>query len=107
MVEVSLNEWSMFYAGLSLEDCSITNFNTMSMSISNIIITMYNIIIFPTFLIQDYKKMLAYITNPSVTRNECTEAINSVLDTVSASTDDTVLSRVWDMGYGICCYDLL
>ena len=45
-------------------------------------------------MIATYRQMLSYITNTSVTRNECTDAINSVLDAISVSTDTTVLSQV-------------
>jgi hypothetical protein len=39
--------------------------------------------------------MLNYMS--SVTRNECTDAINAILDTLSNSTDVTILSKMYEI----------
>ena len=45
-------------------------------------------------MIQSYKNMLQFVSNPNITRNECTDAINSVLDSISSSVGGAVLSEV-------------
>jgi hypothetical protein len=45
-------------------------------------------------MVSSYREMLQHVTNPGITRNEVTDAINNVLDTVSSSTDGQVLSKV-------------
>lgn len=42
--------------------------------------------------IESYNKMLSYMG--SVTRNDCTDAINAILDAIAASTNVEVLSKV-------------
>jgi COP9 signalosome complex subunit 2 len=46
-------------------------------------------------MLSRYKLMLADM--PSVTRNECTEAINMVLETVSNSNDDGMLTNMFEI----------
>jgi len=46
-------------------------------------------------MIQRYRDMLIYMA--SVTRNECTESINAVLDTLLAATDPLVLSEMYEI----------
>jgi COP9 signalosome complex subunit 2 len=46
-------------------------------------------------MIERYRSMLLLIS--SVTRNECTDAINVVLDTISAATDVDVLSQMYEI----------
>lgn len=45
-------------------------------------------------MVNSYRELLQYVTNTSITRNEVTDAINSVLDTVASTTDSNVLSKV-------------
>jgi COP9 signalosome complex subunit 2 len=42
-----------------------------------------------------YGAMLSYLS--SVTRNECTDAINAVLDVISSTTDTNVLTQIYEM----------
>lgn len=46
-------------------------------------------------MIDRYRDMLVYMT--AVTRNECTDAINAILDTISAATDVHVLSQMYEI----------
>jgi COP9 signalosome complex subunit 2 len=46
-------------------------------------------------MIDRYRAMLNYIT--SVTRNECTEAINTILDTIASATNVQVLSEMYEI----------
>ena len=46
-------------------------------------------------MISNYKEMLKDM--PSVTRNVCTESINSVLETISSSDDDKVLEEMFEI----------
>lgn len=46
-------------------------------------------------MVDRYRSMLNYIS--SVTRNECTEAINIILDTLATATDMTVLSEMYEI----------
>lgn len=46
-------------------------------------------------MIKSYRSMLDYIS--SVTRNECTDAINVILDTLTTSTDSNVLSEMYEI----------
>lgn len=46
-------------------------------------------------MISRYRSMLDYIS--SVTRNECTDAINAILDTLTTSTDTNVLSEMYEI----------
>jgi COP9 signalosome complex subunit 2 len=46
-------------------------------------------------MIEKYRDMLAYMT--AVTRNECTDAINAILDTLTAATDVGVLSEMYEI----------
>jgi hypothetical protein len=43
-------------------------------------------------MIDSYNSMLIYISK--VTRNECTDAINVILDAIHTATDLNVLSKV-------------
>ena len=45
-----------------------------------------------------YRDMLSFMS--SVTRNECTDSINSVLDTVQSSTELQVLSQIYEITLG-------
>lgn len=46
-------------------------------------------------MIKRYRDMLVYMS--SVTRNECTESINMVLDTILTATDSQVLSEMYEI----------
>lgn len=46
-------------------------------------------------MIDRYRTMLNFIT--SVTRNECTEAINTILDTIASATNIQVLSEMYEI----------
>lgn len=46
-------------------------------------------------MIDRYRSMLEFIT--AVTRNECTEAINTILDTIAAATNVQVLSEMYEI----------
>jgi COP9 signalosome complex subunit 2 len=46
-------------------------------------------------MIARYRDMLLYIS--SVTRNECTEAINNILDTIASATNIQVLSEMYEI----------
>jgi len=46
-------------------------------------------------MVDRYRSMLNYIS--SVTRNECTEAINVILDTLATATNMTVLSEMYEI----------
>lgn len=46
-------------------------------------------------MIDRYRGMLAFIS--SVTRNECTDAINAILDTLANSTNSSVLSQMYEI----------
>lgn len=46
-------------------------------------------------MVERYRSMLQYIA--SVTRNDCTEAINTILDTVASATDIHVLSEIYEI----------
>lgn len=48
-------------------------------------------------MIQSYKNMLQFVSNPNITRNECTDAINSVLDSISSSVGGAVLSEMYEI----------
>lgn len=46
-------------------------------------------------MVERYRGMLEYIT--SVTRNECTDAINAILDSLSSGTDIHVLAEMYEI----------
>ena len=46
-------------------------------------------------MIERYRGMLIYLS--SVTRNECTDAINAILDTLTTSVDSKVLSEMYEI----------
>ena len=46
-------------------------------------------------MVERYRGMLVYMA--SVTRNECTDAINAILDTLTAATDASVLSEMYEI----------
>ena len=46
-------------------------------------------------MIARYRSMLHYIS--IVTRNECTEAINTILDTITTATNVDVLSEMYEI----------
>ncbi len=46
-------------------------------------------------MIDRYRSMLAYLS--LVTRNECTDAINVILDAISTATDTNVLSQMYEI----------
>lgn len=46
-------------------------------------------------MVHRYRAMLEYIS--SVTRNECTEAINTILDTIASATNVQVLSEMYEI----------
>lgn len=46
-------------------------------------------------MVERYRGMLAYMS--SVTRNECTDAINAILDTLTSATDAHVLSEMYEI----------
>lgn len=48
-----------------------------------------------TEMVDNFKKMLSYISH--VTRNECTDAINNVLDTISSVKDLNALSQMYEL----------
>ncbi len=46
-------------------------------------------------MIERYRGMLEYIS--SVTRNECTDAINAILDTLTSGTDNHVMAEMYEI----------
>jgi len=46
-------------------------------------------------MIDRYRAMLAYIS--SVTRNECTDAVNAILDTLTTTVESKVLSEMYEI----------
>ena len=46
-------------------------------------------------MIEHYRSMLVYMS--SVTRNECTDVINTILDTLTTATDVRVLSEMYEI----------
>lgn len=46
-------------------------------------------------MVDRYRDMLKYIA--AVTRNECTEAINTILDAIATATDNVVLSEMYEI----------
>lgn len=46
-------------------------------------------------MIERYRAMLLYIS--SVTRNECTETINTIFDTIASATNIRVLSEMYEI----------
>mmetsp|Transcript_26985 Transcript_26985/g.60355 ORF Transcript_26985/g.60355 Transcript_26985/m.60355 type:complete len:450 (+) Transcript_26985:103-1452(+) len=49
-------------------------------------------------MVTRYNEMLSYISQSAVTRNDCTSAINSALETISGgSTDSAALARIYDI----------
>mmetsp|Transcript_22304 Transcript_22304/g.30547 ORF Transcript_22304/g.30547 Transcript_22304/m.30547 type:complete len:461 (+) Transcript_22304:72-1454(+) len=46
-------------------------------------------------MIERYRAMLAYIS--SVTRNECTDAVNAILDTLTTTVESKVLSEMYEI----------
>lgn len=51
-------------------------------------------------MVKRYNEMLQYISNSAVTRNECTDSINSILEAVSANSsakDVPFLSKMYDI----------
>jgi COP9 signalosome complex subunit 2 len=46
-------------------------------------------------MVERYRAMLQYVS--SVTRNECTEAINTILDTIASATNVQVLSQMYEI----------
>ena len=48
-----------------------------------------------SFMIESYERMLTFIT--TVTRNECTNAINDILDKIGKANDINVLSKMYEI----------
>lgn len=59
------------------------------------LVTIYFALAEYTSMIARYRDMLLYIS--SVTRNECTEAINNILDTIASATNIQVLSEMYEI----------
>jgi hypothetical protein len=60
-------------------------------------VTIYSRLNRPFDVVERYKEMLSHVSNTKITRNECTDAINNVLDTVAVTIDMLILSQVEEM----------
>ncbi|CAM9145794.1 unnamed protein product, partial [Phaeothamnion confervicola] len=49
-------------------------------------------------MLRRYREMLAFVG--SVTRNECTDAVNGILDTLATSTDLPIVGQMYEMTLG-------
>ena len=63
-------------------------------ALQNLVIMYYSEKIYDK-MIDRYRGMLIYIS--SVTRNECTDAINAILDSLTTSVDSKVLSEMYEI----------